>query len=141
MDELISQLKIARDELERNECHVAEIEEELSNTELAIKLADYKRKKLESSDAVSRLEEKVRGWAVALYQEKKDKHPHPKVEIKLFTNVEITDQDKALKWAVINDPSAVKLNANKLAKDAGKLELDFLKKTEEPRAQIASKLD
>jgi len=141
MNELLLQLKIARNAVKNHADHITKIEEEISNTELGIELIDYQRKKLGSFEAVTRLENQIRELGIAKYLENQDKHPHPKVEIKIFTNVEVINQEKALKWAVDNDPSAVKLNANKLAKDAGKLELDFLKKTEEPRAQIASNLD
>jgi hypothetical protein len=90
---------------------------------------------------VGDLEYEVRKLAVEEYDLTKNKHPHPKVEIKLFDNITITDEKTALKWAVENDPSALKLDAKKLAKDAGNLELAFISKTEEPRAQIATKLD
>jgi hypothetical protein len=143
-DDLVSALENVRIERQLQEQYKTEANElarQLAETELGQKLARVREQKDLSSSLLTKYENSVREIALELYDVDKDKHPDPHVEIKLFTSVTVSDEKKALKWAVENDPSAVKLDAKKLAKDAGSLELDFLTKTEEPRAQISSKLD
>ena len=143
-DDLVSALENVRIERQLQEQYKTKIDEltkQLAETELGQKLTGFKDQKDLSSRLLENYEDRVRKIALVLYDTDNDKHPDPHVEIKLFTSVTVSDEKKALKWAVENDPSAVKLDAKKLAKDAGSLELDFLTKTEEPRAQISSKLD
>jgi membrane-bound lytic murein transglycosylase MltF len=140
LEEKIAELKEARKKLEIAVTFTSEKKEMIEATDLWKEYTEVRASLTEAQVVVSVLEGEIKKIAVEEYDLTKNKRPHPSVEIKLFDDITITDEKAALKWAVENDPSALKLDAKKLAKDAGSLELDFLDKKKEPRAQIATKL-
>jgi hypothetical protein len=62
------------------------------------------------------------------------------ISIKNFKVIRITDEKKAKAWAVTNAPSLLKLDEKKLEKAVENLELDWVQKGTETKAQIASNL-
>lgn len=87
------------------------------------------------------LEESIRTLGVLAYAESGDKHPHEKIDIKIFTEAEVTDPTKARDWAFENLPAALKLDdakVKKYAKEFGEVPGVTIKS--EARAQIASQL-
>lgn len=90
---------------------------------------------------ITDLEESIRTLGVLAYAESGDKHPHEKVDIKIFTEAEVTDPTKARDWAFENLPAALKLDdakVKKYAKEFGEVPGVTIKT--EPRAQIATQL-
>ena len=90
---------------------------------------------------IADLEESIRTLGILAYAESGDKHPHEKVDIKIFTEAEVTDPTKAREWAFENLPAALKLDeakVKKYAKDFG--EVPGVEIKTEPRAQIATQL-
>lgn len=93
------------------------------------------------SASVSELEEEIRKQAVTFYAENQNKHPHPKVEIKLFKVFKIVDPSKVLAWVKTNLADALLYDAKKVetyVKNIGPV--DGCSLAEEPRAQIAKEL-
>ena len=92
------------------------------------------------------LANQIRDESVSEYDwtlEENDAHrkKYDGIQIKEFKTIEVTDEKKAIKWAVeseqFNLVSLAKAQFNKVAK---MLDLDFVKKDMEYRAQIASDL-
>jgi hypothetical protein len=80
---------------------------------------------------VSELETVIRAEALAEFQATDNKHPHPKVEIKLFKTFSITEPAKVLAWVKTNLADALVVDEKKVKAYA---------MTEEPKALIASDL-
>lgn len=92
-------------------------------------------------EPIANLETKIREIALKEFEIYNDKHPHEKVDIKIFTEAEVTDPTKARDWAFENLPAALKLDdakVKKYAKEFGEVPGVTIKT--EPRAQIATQL-
>lgn len=109
----------------------------------AYQLADTSLKESEAS--MTALEESIRKLAISDFYIDGNKHPHPKIEIKVFDVVELTrDKIGALKeWCFANFRPALKLDETKCVEAAKKNDIpaEFFSAYSEPRAQIATKLD
>lgn len=66
--------------------------------------------------------------------------PYDGIEIKKFGVVHILDERQAITWAATNAPQVLSLKQAPFNKIAKVLDLDFVQKTTEYRAQIASDL-
>ena len=92
-------------------------------------------------EPIANLETKIREIALAEFASNGDKHPHEKVDVKIFTEAEVIDPTKARDWAFENLPAALKLDdakVKKYAKEFGEVPGVTIKT--EPRAQIATQL-
>lgn len=105
---------------------------------------------IRASDAIGRatleeekLSEAIRQESLSLYSVDGDKKPHDAVQVKIFQVVSIPDENAAREWCFTNFRPALKLDAKtfeKAAKD-GTVPEGLAVVTEEPRAQIAAKLE
>lgn len=127
-----------RAELEGQKEIVKRTQERLENSMLwkDLQLEIDIRKHLETE--TSELEALIKQEAVAAFDG--NKHPLTGIEIKSFSVVTITDQKSALKWIAENAPTCLKIDEGKFKKIADTLELPFVDKKDENRAQIASDL-
>lgn len=90
---------------------------------------------------VTTLEESIRAEAIRDYLASDNKHPHPKVEIKLFKTFSIVDPQKVLAWVKTNLADALVVDDKKVKAYATKIgPVDGTAMTEEPKAMIASDL-
>jgi hypothetical protein len=69
-----------------------------------------------------------------------DKKPCDGVQIKEFSVIRVLDEKEAKRWASENAPGVITLNKSKFDRAVKGLELDFIYKDTEYRAQIASDL-
>lgn len=90
--------------------------------------------------AVAELETNIRELALAEYATNQDKHPHEKVEIKIFKTFTVLDQNAVREWCFKNHPLALKPDMKMVEADAKAGPVDGTETGEEPRAMIASKL-
>lgn len=90
----------------------------------------------------SKAEELVRSAAVASYLVDGNKHPHPKVEIRLYKIVNEYDEVAAKEWCAQNMRIALKLNTSRFeeAVKCGDVPDSIATVSEEPRARIATDL-
>ena len=139
IDQLLAQLKIARGNYAEHkgvanaalEAFKSSDDTYVYNAELAAKIGEE----------VANLELAIKTAALKEFEVYNDKHPHEKVDIKIFTEAEVTDPTKARDWAFENLPAALKLDeakVKKYAKDFG--EVPGVEIKTEPRAQIATQL-
>lgn len=97
------------------------------------------------ADDIENLTAEIKAGCVEIYKAdpSQPKKPFAGVEIKVFTKLEY-DPAKALQYAITNldyHPELLQLNAKKFESLADKSELPFVKKVDDPRAQIAGNLD
>ena len=88
------------------------------------------------------LEENIRSDAVMLsaFTNYEDRKPVSCVEVKEFTIVNITDERIAKIWAAQNAPDALSIKKAPFNKIAKVMNLDFVDKSTEYRAQVSSNL-
>ena len=70
----------------------------------------------------------------------KNTKPYDGIQIKKFDVVHLLDERQAITWAATNAPQVLSLKQTPFNKIAKVLDLDFVQKTTEYRAQIASDL-
>lgn len=84
----------------------------------------------------------VHAEALTMWEANDDKHPHPKVEIKMFLRTSITDSEVARNWCFDNLRAALKLDTKTVEKYAKQFGVVPGVDVEElPKVYIASKLD
>ena len=92
-------------------------------------------------EQITNLETEVREIALAEFAINGDKHPHEKVDVKIFTEAVVENADEARAWAFENLPAALKLDDSKVKKYAKEFgEVPGVTIKTEPRAQIATQL-
>ncbi len=91
--------------------------------------------------AIVEIESAIKAAALSAYDLDQNKHPHEKVDIKIFTEAVIEDADEARTWAFENLPAALKLDETKVKKYAKEFgEVPGVTIKTEARAQIATQL-
>lgn len=137
LEMFLQQLKSARVVLA-----LAKSDEDAIKAEIAERLQAVSEKRRNIENEIATLETTIRNAAVALYSETGCKKPADGVEVKLFTECKMNDQDAARNWCFDNLPAALKLDTAKVekyAKEFGDVPgVEIV--TGIPRAQIASKL-
>ena len=139
IDQLLTQLKIARGNYAEHkgvanaalEAFKSSDDTYVYNAELAAKIGEE----------VANLESAIKTAALDAFALDHNKHPHDMVDIKIFTEAEVTNASLARDWAFENLPAALKLDeakVKKYAKDFG--EVPGVEIKTEPRAQIATQL-
>lgn len=93
-----------------------------------------------TSNLVDSLKALIREQALREFEETGDKTPVKGVQIKSFSIVSVTDDKTAKKWAAENAPLLLSLDLNKFRKAVENLDLPFVVKGVEHRAEIASDL-
>ena len=83
----------------------------------------------------------IRDLAMTEWINTKNKHPHEKVEVKVFKTFKILNADTLREWVFKNLPAALSPDLKKVEKYALEIgDVDGTQKGEEARVQIASKL-
>ena len=140
LDKLLEDLKVSRQRAERARAEKTELVQKFQQTpeytslDLELKFAD---------EAKDRLENELRQFALNQYLDDNNKHPHPKIEIKIFKFVDILNEGAAREWCFLNFRPALKLDTKafeKAAKD-GNIPPDLAALREEPRVLISSVLE
>lgn len=97
-----------------------------------------------SATKIAELETKIREIGLQSFQADGEKHPHPKVEVKIFPVAKlIADRKTALReWLFTNFRPALIVDEKKVIDEAkaGNIPAEFVELTTEPRVQIATKL-
>jgi|JI7StandDraft_1071085.scaffolds.fasta_scaffold11680_2 dGTP triphosphohydrolase len=137
LNALLDNLKISRNDAEFYKA------EKKSMLELVTTREDYllaSVKQEESELIVAGLETQIRTMALQLNEVMADLPD--RVSVKMFSIVQISDEQKAKEWCIDHFTPALKLDAKtfeKAAKD-GNIPADLATVTKEARAQIATKL-
>ena len=137
LNALLDNLKISRNDAEFYKA------EKKSMLELVTTREDYllaSVKQEESELIVAGLETQIRTMALQLNEVMADLPD--RVSVKMFSIVQISDEQKAKEWCIYHFTPALKLDAKtfeKAAKD-GNIPADLATVTKEARAQIATKL-
>jgi len=137
LNALLDNLKISRNDAEFYKA------EKKSMLELVTTREDYllaSAKQEESELIVAGLETQIRTMALQLNEVMADLPD--RVSVKMFSIVQISDEQKAKEWCIDHFTPALKLDAKtfeKAAKD-GNIPADLATVTKEARAQIATKL-
>lgn len=92
-------------------------------------------------EQITNLETEVHTLALDAYALDQNKHPHEKVDIKIFTEAVVVDTAAARDWAFENLPAALKLDDAKVKKYAKEFgDVPGVTINTEARAQIATQL-
>lgn len=95
-----------------------------------------------TKQAIAALEAEIKSAGVQAYTETGEKKVFPGVNVKVFKAVKIIDEKAMREWTVKNLPDALVPDTEKLKKYAKEIApVDGIQITEEPRAEIASKLE
>ena len=83
----------------------------------------------------------IRDLALTEWINTKNKHPHEKIEVKVFKTFKVLNADTLREWVFKNLPAALSPDLRKVEKYALEIgDVDGTQKGEEARVQIASKL-
>jgi hypothetical protein len=138
---LLETLKILRELKSEVKYSIDKTQEELEKTDLYKYQLEEKVRFQELTEQISDAEEAIREIAVALSS--KDNYETREfngVKVKQFNIINILDESKAKLWASQYMPEAVKLTISKFNSGVRNLELPFIQKEVEYRAQIPSNL-
>jgi len=95
----------------------------------------------ESKAVAAQIEEEIRKSALEGYTATGEKNPHEKVTVKVFKVFSVIDPARVLAWVKNNLADALVVDGKKVESYATKIgPVDGTALTEEPRAQIATKL-
>jgi hypothetical protein len=83
-------------------------------------------------------EEQLRKAGIEIYEETREKHPHPTVEIKVFSE-KVYEYTRALEWATKHQ-MALKLDQEAFERIADSIHLDFVVKVDTPKVHIKKDL-
>jgi hypothetical protein len=135
----VRDLKTLRSQLEDAEALVKERQTIMNANHDYQTLLNAKVAKQQLEERIANVEIDVRAQAVAVFRATSSKEPVPGIVIKLFT---VLKYDKAVaeEWARINAPAVFKFDAKTVEKVAPAMN-GPVEAIQEPRAQIASKLE
>lgn len=142
MNELIEQLKQARiDEAKTKATSKSMMDEAMAKLSAEPLFVEIVRFHAEASQRVASLEEEIRKQAIEKYAENHNKHPHPKIDIKVMKAFRIADPRKVLAWVKTNLADALTYDEKKVKDYATKIgPVDGTDIVEQPKAYIASDL-
>lgn len=142
-------LEAAVQSVRKSRLNVAELEEridaltaQLSRLEIYQKLEEARSQLKEAKSIRDADENRLRNDAVAEYIASGNKKPYNGVEIRMFNVATVTNPKDAIVWVaenVTNPEKYLKFDERKFVSDVG-FELSFVIRSEEPRAQLSSKL-
>jgi hypothetical protein len=136
---LVQTLKALRAQLEDAEALVKERQTIMNANHDYQTLLNAKVAKQQLEEKIAAAETETRTQAVAVFRSTNSKEPVPGITIKIFT---VLKYDKAVaeEWARVHAPAVFKFDAKAFEKVAVTLGAP-VEAVEEPRAQIASKLE
>jgi len=138
MQELIDQLKVARQTAQAAQNAKSELQGAFQKSDEYIRLGSAVK---DADEVVSRLEAAIRAAAVNEYQTTGNKKPHGKVEIKLSKVFSIIDPARVLAWVKQNLADALIVDEKKVKAYVTKIgAVDGTQITEELKAFIATEL-
>ena len=136
---LVQNLKALRSQLEEADALVKERQTIMNSNHDYQTLLNAKVAKQQLEEKIAAAEMETRTQAVAVFRATNSKEPVPGITIKIFT---VLKYDKAVaeEWARINAPAVFKFDAKTFEKVAPAMN-GPVEAIQEPRAQIASKLE
>ena len=136
---LVQTLKALRSQLEEAEALVKERQTIMNANHDYQTLLNAKVAKQQLEEKIAAAETETRTQAVAVFRATNSKEPVPGITIKIFT---VLKYDKAVaeEWARVNAPAVFKFDAKTFEKVAPAMG-GPVEAIQEPRAQIASKLE
>lgn len=137
---LLKDLAFSREMIARGKEWIEQAQKEFEALPEYQKLLEVKEEMKTYQKRADECYEALTTWAESKYAEDGDKHPITGVEIKIVTEVTVTDEKAAKQWAADNAPATLSLNMTKFKPIARQLELSFVKTEEKPQAYIGSDL-
>lgn len=135
----LKELATLREDLEKANKFVEEVEEELKKTPIYQALETYKEMQAGVKKQIDEVTARIKEQALEEY-DGENKKPYSGVEIRNFTIVNVLDEKQAKVWAAENAPSTLNISKSKFEKVVKVLELDFIELGEENRVYLASDL-
>ena len=134
-------------ELQNARKSVALLERTVEQAQLALEQAEeyktlqyFKERLTETKTRTDEMADEIRTEAIMQF-DGENKKPYDGIQIKEFQTIEVTDEEEAIKWSIDSGQFAlVSLVTSKFNKIAKVLDLPFVTKGTEYRAQIASDL-
>jgi hypothetical protein len=139
IDQLLEQLAAARYLVEEARAAMKEMVENVQQSDAY--LASESARKL-GEDEIARITSEICDLALNSFADTGEKHPHEKVEVKVFKVVSPYDEKKAREWCLTDFRPALKLDKTtfeKAVKD-GNIPAELAYFVDDIRVQIASKL-
>ena len=137
-DELLERLKEARETDEKAKASLKQAMDVLKASESYMALDSIHTV---AQSAVEEIEKKLREIAYTEWLNTQNKHPHEKIEVKIFKTFKVISADTVREWVLKNLPAALSPDMKKVEKYAMEIgPVDGTEKGEEARIQIASKL-
>lgn len=137
-DELLQALKEARETEEKARSNLKMIMDSVKTSDPYTLSQDVLTV---ATSAVESLETKLREIAYTEWINTKNKHPHEKIEVKIFKTFKVLNADTLREWVLKNLPAALSPDLRKVEKYALEIgDVDGTEKGEEARIQIASKI-
>jgi len=137
-DTLLEQLKVNRISVEVVK---VELKRRLDALQQSPEWQDFQLASIGYEEKISIIEAKIRELAEAEFKASGNKHPHEKIEIKIFKTFKIMDPARVLNWCKINLSDALKIDEAKVKKYATSIgAVEGTETGEEPRVQIAQEL-
>jgi len=94
-----------------------------------------------AEQGLEKMTSEVRDLALTEWINTQNKHPHEKIEVKIFKTFKVLDPKRLREWVFTNLPAALSPDLEKVKKYALEIgDVEGTEKGEEPRIQIASKL-
>ena len=137
-DALLEALKEARETEEKAKASLKSALDALKNSEGYVLMTNMHEV---AHSAVEEIEKKLREIAYTEWVNTQNKHPHEKIEVKIFKTFKVISADTVREWVLKNLPAALSPDMKKVEKYALEIgPVDGTEKGEEARVQIASKL-
>lgn len=138
MNKLLEELRIARAAVE--EAKTAQ-KAKLEAFQQTPEWQDLQLHRVEYDQEIADIEERIKELAMIEWINNQNKHPHEKVEIKLFKTFKVLDPAKVRSWCLENLRDALIVDDKKVKEYAVKIgSVEGTETGEEARVQIASKL-
>jgi seryl-tRNA synthetase len=139
----LATLNLLRKQIENQKFQVEKAEEVLEASAMFLTIKSLKEHLADLEVEADELADEIREDALLEFDlsEDKNKKPYDGIQIKEFQTIEVTDEEEAIKWSIDSGQFAlVSLVTSKFNKIAKVLDLPFVTKGTEYRAQIASDL-
>jgi len=139
----LATLNLLRKQIENQKFQIDKAEEVLEASAMFMTVKSLKEHLTDLNNEADELADEIREDALLEFDlsEDKNKKPYDGIQIKEFQTIEVTDEEEAIKWSIDSGQFAlVSLVTSKFNKIAKVLDLPFVTKGTEYRAQIASDL-
>ena len=137
-DTLLEQLKVNRISVEAVKF---EQKRRLDALQQSKEWQDFQLARVGYDQEISIIEGKIRTMAEVEFSDSGNKHPHEKIEVKIFRTFKIVDPARVLNWCKVNLSDALKIDEAKVKKYAVSIgAVEGTETGEEARVQIAQEL-